>query len=301
MTLHRFFAPLALALALSFADAASGVIIDAVDGAGNTSAPPADPGWSYVGTRGSLTVVYLGDGWVLTANHVGAGDVSLGGVVYPDLPGTAVRLHNPDASLADLKLFAIDPYPVMPLLPIASTSPSLGTDLVLIGRGRNRGAATSWDPNGAPPPGPIFGYEWLSSGTLRWGRNQVEEYPATPVLGTWSFASYFDAGVSDDESQAAIGDSGGAAFAWNGAQWELAGITYAIAGYAGQPANTSLYGQVTYAADLALYRDEIVDITGLPEPSGGLPAGMALLWLLARRRDVPGQASRRRARRSRSD
>ena len=111
------------------------MIIDSSDGTGNTAAPSPDPGWSYVGTRGSLTAVYLGDGWVLTANHVGAGDVTLGGVVYPYVPGTAVRLRNGPGSFADLLVFAIAPYPVMPLLPIATTKPQLGTDLILIGNG----------------------------------------------------------------------------------------------------------------------------------------------------------------------
>ena len=68
---------LASLLSLWLTGAASAVIIDSSDGTGNTAAPSPDPGWSYVGTRGGLTAVYLGDGWVLTANHVGAGDVTL--------------------------------------------------------------------------------------------------------------------------------------------------------------------------------------------------------------------------------
>jgi hypothetical protein len=266
------------------AGAASAVIIDSADGAGNTSAPSPDPGWSYVGTRGSLTVVYLGDGWILTANHVGAGDVNLSGVVYPYVPGTSVRLRNPDDSFADLLVFAIAPYPVIPLLPIATTAPALGAELILIGNGRNRGSATSWDPNGPPPPGPIFGYDWASGRSLRWGRNHVEDYPPMLVLGTWSFSSFFDPDVSDDEAQAANGDSGGAAFAFDGTDWELAGLLYGIGTYAGQPTEASLYQQRTYAADLTVYRDEILDVVGLPEPTGGLPAGVMLILALQRRR-----------------
>jgi hypothetical protein len=269
---------------LWLAGAASAVIIDSDDGTGNTTAPSPDPGWSYVGTRGSLTAVYLGDGWVLTANHVGAGDVTLRGVVYPYVPGTAVRLRNGDGSGADLLVFAIAPYPVMPLLPIATTGPPLGADLILIGNGRNRGAPTSWDANGPPPPGPIFGYEWAVGRSLRWGTNHVEQYPESLVLGTWSFSSFFDPGVSDDEGQAATGDSGGAAFAFEGSEWKLAGLMYGIGTYVGQPAESSLYQQITYAADLALYRDEILDVVGLPEPTGGVPAGVMLILALQRRR-----------------
>lgn len=264
--MNLVYAALAGFLSLCLAGAAPAVIIDSDDGAGNTAAPSPDPGWSYVGTRGGLTMVYLGDGWVLTANHVGAGDVILGGVVYPHLSGTEVRLSNGDGSFADLLVFAINPYPVMPLLPIVTTAPALGVELILIGNGRNRGGVTSWDPNGPPPPGPIFGYDWASGKSLRWGKNHVEDYPPAPVLGTWSFSSFFDAGVSTDEAQGANGDSGGAAFAFDGSVWELVGVIYAIQEYVGQPAQTSLYGQITYAADLTVYRDEILDIVALPEP-----------------------------------
>jgi hypothetical protein len=271
-------------LSLCLAGAAAGVIIDSGNGAGNTSAPSPDPGWSYVGIQAGLSVVYLGDGWILTANHVGAGDVTLGGVVYPYLPGSAVRLRNTNGSYADLLVFAISPYPVMPLLPIVTTAPALTADLILIGNGRNRGAATAWDENGAPPPGPIYGYEWAGGRTLRWGTNHVEAYSPTAVLGTWSFTSYFDEDGSADEGQASSGDSGGAAFAFDGASWELAGVMFAISENVNQPPETSLYGQPTYSADLAYYRDAIMDVVYLPEPVGGLPAGLLLLLALRPRR-----------------
>jgi hypothetical protein len=271
-------------LGLGLAPTATAVIIDSNDGTGNVSAPNPDPGWSHVWIRGGLTAVYLGDGWVLTANHVGAGHVTLDGVVYPMVPGSAVRLSNPDDSLADLLLFAIAPFPAMSLLEIATSTPSIHTELVVIGNGRNRGGATSWDPNGAPPPGPVEGYEWASGRTLRWGHNHVEDVEPDKVLGTWSFSSFFDANESDDECQAATGDSGGAAFVQDGSDWELAGLAYAIGFFADQPAETSLYGNNTYYADLSVYRDEILDVMAMPEPRGGWLVGVFLVALLRARR-----------------
>jgi hypothetical protein len=53
--------------------------------------------------------------------------------------------------------------------------------------------------------------------------------------------------------------------------------------YTGQPADTTLYGQITYIADLATYRDQIV---ALPEPVGGFSAGAVLVVTLRRRRRV---------------
>ena len=154
----------------------------------------------------------------------------------------------------------------------------------MIGGGRDRGAATSWDPNGPPPPGPIGGYDWDSTRTLRWGTNQIEDIPATPVLDTFAIGAYFDAGATPHEAMAADGDSGGALFVENGGTWELAGILFAIAGYSGQPEDTALYGNATYAADLAFYRDDILDVVSLPEPTGALPLGILLVARLARTR-----------------
>ena len=56
------------------------VVIAGGDGTANTSAPSDDPGWANVGTRNKLTIVYLGNRWVLTAAHVGFGEVTIGGV-----------------------------------------------------------------------------------------------------------------------------------------------------------------------------------------------------------------------------
>jgi hypothetical protein len=276
---------LPLLVSLLVCSPAPAVIIDSPDGSGNTSAPSPDSGWDYVGRRGSsLTAVYLGDGWVLTAHHVGSGTVTLNGTTYNPVPGSELRLSNPDSSLADLLLFAISPYPAWPLLPIASSTPAIGTDVVMIGGGRDRGAATSWDPNGPQPPGPIGGYDWDSTHALRWGTNQIEDIPADPVLDTFSIATYFDAGATTHEAMAANGDSGGALFIDNGGTRELAGILFAIAGFSGQPPETALYGNATYAADLAFYRDDILDVIELPEPGGSLPFGVLLVARLARTR-----------------
>jgi hypothetical protein len=290
----RSSAATAFLLSLALASAAAAVIIDSGDGTGNTSAPPQDPGWDNVGSKSGLTAVYLGDGWVLTANHVGAGDTVFGATNYPWVPGSDVQLHNPDNSLADLRLFELyPPYPPLPSLAIRTTSPSTLTSLVLIGNGRNRGAATTWNP---PGPGPTFdGYLWGPGAAKRWGTNLVEisTYFETG-FGTWVFGSVFTqsgGSYTTHEAQAATGDSGGAAFAWNGTSYELAGTLIGIGTFQGQPAETALYMNDTYAADLSIYRDEIV--ATMPEPGGGVAAGAALVAALprARRRRVSAPSS----------
>ena len=279
---------LLVCLALLWTAPAGAVLIDSGDGSGNTTPPPDDPGFEYVGRRGSLvTAVYLGDGWVLTADHVGIGPVTLDGITYNPIPGAEIQMDNGDGTFADLKLFGLQTYPNWPMLPISDTTPSIGDDIIMIGGGRDRGAPTSWDPNGPPPPGPIGGYLWDTPRTIRWGTNQIEDIPATPIQDTWAIGSLFDAigqGGTPHEAMAADGDSGGAFFIKRGGTWELAGIMYVIFIYTGQPVDTSLYGDITYASDLAMYRDQIKDITGLPEPTGAGPVGALLVLALGRRR-----------------
>lgn len=262
------------------------VLIDSGDGTGNTTAPSSDPVWDIVGERGSsLSAVYLGDGWVLTANHVGSGPVTFDETTYSALPGTDYRLTNGDGSVADLRVFAIaPPFPDLPAIAISQSTPALGTNAILMGNGRNRGNITSWDPNGPPPPAPIGGYTWGSGHSLRWGTNQIDEIPAGRIRGTVSLTTLFDAGATTHEASGVNGDSGGALFVNNAGLWELAGILFAISPFTEQPANTSLYGNATHAADLSYYRNEIEAIRNLPEPTGTFTFGAILVAVLARRR-----------------
>ena len=268
---------------LGFAPAANSVIIDSGEGSGNTTAPTPDPGWSNVGLRGSWGAVYLGDGWVLTANHVPAGSVELDGVVYPNLPSLTTQIENPDSSGADLIVFGLaPPHPLLPDLPLASASPAVGEPAILIGPGRNRGAATAWQPD-PPLPQTIGGYEWGTGHSMRWGTNVIVTRPATPVLGTTAISTEFDEAATPHECQAADGDSGGALFVENAGSWELAGVLFAIGQFGEQPPDSALYGNPTYAVDISFYRDSILDITSVPEPEEGLLAGLILLRVLASR------------------
>lgn len=278
---------------------ATAMLIATGDGSGNTEPPnwPSylQPGFEYVGTRGSLSAVYLGEGWVITANHVGAGNVVIDGVSYPWVPGSARRVENPDGTNADLLLFEIDPHPDLPNLPIAEESPAFERFLMIMGNGRDRGAEITWDPNGPSPPGLSTGYEWAPTRSLRWGSNYVEVYPmGGSVFNTVAFGSRFDASAPLEECQAVTGDSGGGVFVWevSTGRFVLAGLVLAIEEFSNQPAATSIHGQSTYYADLAYYRDDILEVTNLPEPSEGLGIGAALLVALRRRRNRAMAASR---------
>jgi hypothetical protein len=298
------------ALALALAASASAVIIDSDDGTGNATEPVPAPGWSWknVGVRSNgLTGVYLGGSFVLTANHVGPGDIVLDGVTYTYVPGTAVQLDNGDdpVTYADLLMFQIYPEPPLPALAISSIAPPPlpTTQLVLVGHGTNRGDTTTWDPPG--DDGPHVGYWWGAGQSMRWGTNRMDGLPfllaypqPNPTLFTMAFATDFDEPgptQTEHECQASVGDSGGATFASTPTTgWELAGILFVIGAYQGQPGGTALYGNETASADLSSYREQILGVMALPEPSGGRWPGVAAVALLARRRQSFTRSSTRR-------
>ena len=255
---------------------------------------PALGGYHYVGALNGASGTYLGHGWVLTANHVGIGDFTLDGVTYSALPGSSIRLETAPGLLADLRLFRIYPEPPNPPLPIRSTKPVPGAFTIMIGNGFEQGQPITFDPNGpAADPPMLSGWLWGSHKEVRWGLNRVHAYPNIVILGTETFRTQFD----DDllEGQATNGDSGGAVLMYGTSPGpELAGIMITISLEFNQPFESALLTNQTIIASIDAYRDQILDhMAAVPEPSGSLPAGLALLSALALRRHPRARAGRK--------
>ncbi|MBW2666657.1 MAG: trypsin-like serine protease [Deltaproteobacteria bacterium] len=282
---------------------AGAAIIDSGDGAGNTSAPADDPGWASVGVRGGLTAIHIRNGWVLSANHVAVGPTTFDGIVYEAIPGSATRLETREGTFADLKIWGVYPHPPLPDLTIRSSTAQPNGEIIMIGHGRNRGAATDtdnpvvWMPPPDPPNPPKAGYLWASGLTMRWGTNRIDGKWLPHPNDTVSWYAIFDeqgSGYTTDEAQAAVGDSGGAVFFKQGGSWELMGVMHTVSLWPGDPDfpdsgqqfNSALYGNATAVADLSAYRDQILDLTAVPEPGGGLMllSGVAFLLVTGRGR-----------------
>jgi hypothetical protein len=254
---------LALLLVIA-APPTSALILASGDGTGNTTPPADDFGFENVGDA-AQTAVYLGDGWVISANHVPLGPVVLGGVRYAAVPDSKVRVKNEARGpSADLALFRLEePWPDLPPLRIRASSPRVGEEVVLAGNGYDRGEAIEVAGQD--------GWRWARSTTLRWGTNRVSAiHPAVSVdVGsvTAAFSMEFDREeATPHEAQVAIGDSGGGVFTRSRDGWELAGVLFAAHTYKGQPPETALYGNVSLAADLSVYRDRILAIVERPAP-----------------------------------
>ena len=282
---------------------ARAVLILTADGAGNTTAPPDDPGWANVGVRGIGNGVYLGAGWVLTVAHVGAGDIVLAGTTYAAEPDSAVQLTNAGAAgrsaTTDLVLYRLTTTPAgLAPVTIASTAPAAGTPVTMIGSGLDRGAFAEWTVNQSTTPwtwnevssgGTFAGYKTTNTRHMRWGTNEISANDLwisasdlSPALDVKSVATLFNGQFGTSEAQAVNHDSGGAVFAKNGGAWELTGMIFDVGGYSGQPspAFNPVIGNATYSVDLAFYRPQIAAI--VPEPAAGPLAAIAATVLACR-------------------
>ena len=203
-------------------------------------------GWNYVGQVQNAGGVYLGNGWVLTAGHVGEGDFYLDGNTYDAVPRTAQTITT-SIGEADMTLFQIATNPNLPALTIATSAPSAAD---MFGSGGDQVA--------------MIGYGGSSKS---WGLNTVTKNNLEVQVDGYSFLTVdFETAYGDPPSDFANldndavlipGDSGGGDFIYDPltSEWELAGINEAV------DSNSD-----SYMVELGYYATQINAITAVPEP-----------------------------------
>jgi len=258
-----------------------------IDSISNFTAPPALAAvWNNVGmTNFTNSGVYLGNGWALSTVHDGGMSViTLNGQSYYAVANSAQQLTNADSSGADLTLYKLQtPYPPLPALSVATSSPTVGTPYYNVGFGMLRNTAiTNYGSAYAIAGNPSASYSGYGYGLTgntasytdeTWGNNTVFD------LGNGTSTATFDAGYGNVTAFAGeflpgtdiivYGDSGGAAF---NAAGQLIGINcyldtqLLVNPKLPLPTNAMVYGTLSWMADVATYSGEIDSITGVPEP-----------------------------------
>jgi hypothetical protein len=288
---------------LFFSSEVWAVIIAGGNGSENTNGSGVI-GWDYVGRISAAngapsSVTYLGNSWFITAYHVKSFDnptgVVLNATSYTINTSSWTRITNSTGSKADLVMFKVtNSISGLPSLSIANGTPAPGTALTMIGNGLNRASnLTYWSSSWVETnqTGMTYsGYKWSSGTTKRWGSNEAEV--SGLVSYSWvnqgitnsctNAAFYTDFDNVSGEAQGATYDSGGGVFIGTTNSWQLAGIMLTVGTYSGQPAGTSVFGDETYMADLATYRDQIGQT--IPEPSTGiLLVGVSIIFGIIKR------------------
>ena len=229
------------------------------------SSPPANGApWDNVLNMNGASGVYIGEGWMLSAEHV-----------FDDNPNPFV-VHNSTTYLADLtKTYVLENPANFPGLGLTAASDVvlfrlqsaiLGLPTISLGSASSNLNIT------------MIGF----GGGKSWGTNNVQsgltnlDWSENDFL---AFSTDYDT-ATQSEGQGIVGDSGGGAFASQSGAWKLVGIMNAV--------NTDSNPDLTYFANISTYSAEINNIIltqgNIPEPSSLLLSSPALLLLLRRRR-----------------
>ena len=272
-----------------------------------------------------LTAPHIGDGNFTS--------FTVRGSSYNAVPNSLVQIRNPTSTpddpfglqilstYTDLAVFQIQVGATSNLpasrMSISATAPALGSEVVGIGFGRNRQATqTAWDSSWSEVSlsstnATYTGWKYSSGNTKRWGKNRVENIPFATIdndLGGGDLreikaitTDFDESGVTrgsygavTDEFQAAPGDSGGGLFYKNGSAWELTGIMTTIGRFQNQANNSAVFRNETYAANLSLYRANILAVVPEPEEVGLVMSFFALVFVAFHRFRRRQQSASRR-------
>ena len=295
---------LGIVVLMLFSASAAAVTIKGGDGSGNT-APPDSPAlfpyWDALGQisnasdsppgdehpwDGGGTAIYLGNGYCMTAYHIRVLDspvsVTFGETTY-GIAADSWRRFEDDGTGVDLVVFrtsgAFPDIPAIPYDSIPTAWLSTGETVYMFGFGYKHQASQTtwyvknnvWDTTAPERPYVIRrGYGAAAGKSMRWGTNVVaDDDPNAPNYGyggadTQFYEVMFDSSGGDNEAQAALGDSGGPALVYDDG-WKLVGLLLSRQTYAGQPEDTSVFGNQPYIANLTEYRDQFpVESSAVP-------------------------------------
>ncbi len=249
---------IAAAILLGVTQADAVILYRTGDPTANTTAPTgalANSGWQYEGTFGDYLGTAIAPHFFITAQHIGTASDTF---VFHGANYTIVRSY--DDSATDLRLYEVaETLPTY--APLYSGNSEVGLHMVVIGRGKQRGAQVMVN-------GQLRGWQWGSSDHVqRWGENTVAAIRQLSPGGEMVYA-LFDSNGLPNEAHLANGDSGGAVFVDDGGVWKLAGINYDVDYLYTQPNGQGILFAAIFD-ERGLYDENRNLVTGnSPVPSG---------------------------------
>jgi hypothetical protein len=296
---------------------APGLVLWGLDNSANQTDPGSGAPWSAVAkvtnSGGSLiegSAVYLGNGFMLTANHVTM-NLTYSFVTFDQVETFAidptfndgVRTYGKQvAPGVDLAVFKLTSIPVSAtaavLLPTANESFGASSSATLVGWGVGRSASSPVGTN-------TVGWGDAATSDKRWGLNAPRA--STSVSYSVGSSSYTNSslvtyagttnspipgnkGLGSSEAGATLYDSGSGLFQQIDSQWYLVGLTTAVQS---QTASSTTFGldssgsgDANYFARISSYDEQITAL--VPEPSTvtllALSGAAAVVFAFRRRR-----------------
>jgi len=241
----------------------------------------------------SGSAIYLGNGYLLTANHVTMNStyafVTFDGVNTFQIDTgfkagvrTAGKQVAPNVDLAVFKLTTL-PSGITPAT-LLSTPDELEAGATMVGWGVGRNPATALESTSVP---------WGTSSTSakRWGVNEPKalanisygsyNYEALITYAGGTGASFNPDGLGDSEASATLYDSGSGLFQFLSGQWQLIGLTTSVdqnnTTTFGNDQTALPHGDANYFVRISSYESAITAL--IPEPS--IPAMLGISALIA--------------------
>ncbi|MCX7868378.1 MAG: hypothetical protein N2322_00350 [Terrimicrobiaceae bacterium] len=287
---------------------AQGILFWNLDNSANQSDPGTGAPFEAVGrvtnssnTAGSGTVVYLGSGFVLTANHV-TFDPTFQYVTFNGTDSYQVDTSWKDTSRSagyqvatnvDLAVVKLLSAPSIAPVTMLTTPSELIAPATVVGWGRGR------DPS-VPLGNASVAWGNATTEAKRWGLNEPKT-TATVSYGSGNFTALvtilggngtlFDPdGLGDSEAAVTLNDSGAGLFQNISGTWYLIGIAtnveaFGTSVFGNDRASPAPRGQANYYARISEY-DHLISAL-IPEPSAAslaLAAAAAAGLLLRKRR-----------------
>jgi hypothetical protein len=285
----------------------------------DNSANQTDPGtgvpWGSVAkvvnsglTLLSGSAVYLGNGYMLTANHVTM-DATFSYVSFDGITTFQIDSSFNDgirpagkqvASNLDMAVFKLTTIPSGPsAVQLLSTPTELIASATQVGWGVGRDPGTALSSTSVP---------WgdTSTSAHRWGVNEPKALTNIPfgsgsyealvtIAGASPSPTFSPAGLGDSESAATLYDSGSGLFQVIAGQWQLIGLTTGVdqtgTSSFGNDKTVSPRGDGNYFVRISTYESQIVAL--IPEPSTSailaFSAAFLCFFIQIRRREPQSQ------------